>query len=139
MTYSESLARIARTDPRVREYEYDEGNEMGKHWLHLADGWIAEDGSHTIHESTVRECIYHLTLVREEELGEGIPLSELSHFLCCKDKRHPLWEGLYSLDDETQPEPRVNCACDNCFYGRDRLAMEIFRLRSKLEEKDTDK
>lgn len=47
--------------------------------------------------------------------------------LCTKDKRSPYFEDIYGLDDEP-PGPRQGCYCDNCFYGRDRLAMVIIEL-----------
>ncbi len=47
--------------------------------------------------------------------------------LCYHDKRNP-----YHLDiedfDEFEILPRNNCMCDNCFYGRDELAMYILEL-----------
>ncbi|MCH2125908.1 MAG: hypothetical protein MK165_14035 [Pirellulaceae bacterium] len=50
--YSEKLEALAEADERIDEYEH--GGES--HWLHLADGWT--DGEcHTIHETTVQECL----------------------------------------------------------------------------------
>lgn len=55
---------------------------------------------------------------------------EILSKLCHKDKRNP--DGQYSYtspeDLDDIPEPRVKCSCDNCFYGKDQLAMEIIRL-----------
>lgn len=48
--------------------------------------------------------------------------------LCYRDPRNPLFND---YDSET-PEPRDGCACDNCFYGRDELALEIIRLRERI-------
>jgi len=56
---------------------------------------------------------------------------EVCHRLCVRDPRYPLFEELYP-DDEEIPVPRTNCYCDNCFYGRDALALEILRLRSEI-------
>lgn len=51
--------------------------------------------------------------------------------LCIYDPRNPLYANLYGDHDPADiPAPRNDCACDNCFYGRDRLALEILRLRS---------
>jgi len=47
--------------------------------------------------------------------------------LCYYDRRNPMYEDLY-LDDDEPREPRKECFCDNCFYGRDELALEILRL-----------
>lgn len=49
--------------------------------------------------------------------------------LCICDKRHPYHDTEYA--DEI---PRQGCACDNCFYGRDKLALEIIRLQEMLKE-----
>jgi hypothetical protein len=54
-------------------------------------------------------------------------------YLCNRDKRNPIWESLYEFD-ENPPEPRKDCYCDNCFYGRDKLALEIIRLQKKNGE-----
>ena len=47
--------------------------------------------------------------------------------LCQHDPRNPF----HDADDDTAP--RDGCACDNCFYGRDQMALEIIRLRETLE------
>lgn len=52
---------------------------------------------------------------------------EIFENLCTKDPRYPMYQDIYGHDDEV-PEPRKDCACDNCFYGRDRLAIEILKL-----------
>jgi hypothetical protein len=58
-------------------------------------------------------------------------LSEVVENLCSHDPRNPDWANLYAYDDpEDIREPRKDCFCDNCFYRRDRLALEILRLRS---------
>ena len=57
--------------------------------------------------------------------------------LCTYDSRNPYGYISYGTvdDDEVVPAPRQQgCGCDNCFYGRDRLAMEIIRLRSAISE-----
>ena len=48
---------------------------------------------------------------------------EVYENLCWYDERNP--NNDYN-DGDT--EPRKDCYCDNCFYGRDKLAMEIIRL-----------
>jgi hypothetical protein len=47
--------------------------------------------------------------------------------LCWYDKRHPD----YDEQENEGTKPRVNCFCDNCFYGRDELALEILKTRPK--------
>ena len=50
--------------------------------------------------------------------------------LCYYDGRNP---DRYSLDEDDPREPRdPGCACDNCYYGRDALALEVIRLRNAL-------
>lgn len=48
--------------------------------------------------------------------------------LCYHDPRNPF----FTPDDQPR-EPRNGCACDNCFYGRDQMALEIIRLSESLE------
>ena len=36
-------------------------------------------------------------------------------------------------DDLCTYDPRINCACDNCFYGRDRLALQLIDALEALE------
>lgn len=46
-----------------------------------------------------------------------------SESLCIYDKRSPYLEDTFTGCDEDTPQPRQkDCSCDNCFYGRDRLA-----------------
>lgn len=48
--------------------------------------------------------------------------------LCYRDPRNPMHEDIYPAGvDETG-----DCFCDNCFYGRHELALEIIRTRSLL-------
>ena len=57
--------------------------------------------------------------------------SEILEALCNLDPRNPL-NPLDCYAKADRPEPRgKNCSCDNCFYGRDKLALEIIRLRGK--------
>jgi hypothetical protein len=52
---------------------------------------------------------------------------EIFEHLCVYDKRSP-----FCNEEITGPqEPRIDCFCDNCFYGRDKLAVEILRLQEK--------
>ena len=52
--------------------------------------------------------------------------------LCYYDRRNP--DHYPFLDDDEPREPRQpGCACDNCFYGRDELALEVIQLRKELE------
>jgi hypothetical protein len=57
---------------------------------------------------------------------------EILSRLCAYDPRNP---DRLDLDDEDQPQPRTNCFCDNCFYGRDALALEILRLQGEHRAK----
>lgn len=53
--------------------------------------------------------------------------------LCVFDSRNPHYFDIKAgyFGDE-MPKPREKeCGCDACFYGRDRLALEIIRLRGK--------
>ena len=66
-------------------------------------------------------CICGIVLVRNYGRGAHMTEQEIFENLCTYDERNPLydWPGI----------PREGCYCDNCFYGRDKLAVEILRLR----------
>lgn len=56
---------------------------------------------------------------------------EVLQQLCLYDIRNPdcQWgEGEY--EEENGEPPPSPCYCDNCFYGRAKLALEILRLRN---------
>jgi len=53
---------------------------------------------------------------------------EVYSYLCSYDKRSPDYLDLIDEDDP-EPVPRVDCFCDNCFNGRDMLALEIIKLK----------
>tara|TARA_R110002167_G_scaffold98020_2_gene258239 strand:- start:3647 stop:3829 length:183 start_codon:yes stop_codon:yes gene_type:complete len=53
---------------------------------------------------------------------------EINANLCTYDPRNPLYGD---LDEDSLEELRGgdnDCYCDNCFYGRDRLAMAWIEL-----------
>ena len=50
--------------------------------------------------------------------------------LCTKDPRYPMFNDIHGDEDE-KPTPRQDCACDNCFYGRDAMALEIIALQEQ--------
>jgi hypothetical protein len=54
--------------------------------------------------------------------------------LCSYDKRNPNSE---MFDEDDGPEDE--CYCDNCYYGRTKLAEEILRLQEIKEVKDVNK
>lgn len=58
---------------------------------------------------------------------DAMPMTDVLESLCVYDARNPL--SAHLLDDDDPAQPRDSCTCDNCFYGRDRLALEIIRLR----------
>ncbi len=52
---------------------------------------------------------------------------EVAENLCYYDKRNP--GGAFVNDPgEYAEKPAGLCYCDNCFYGRDKLAKEIIKL-----------
>lgn len=69
-----------------------------------------------------------------EEEQHSTPKRKVNAFeyLCIYDERNPNSEYLIMVDDEDKPKPRRDCACDNCFYGRDELALEIIRLQEVI-------
>ena len=56
---------------------------------------------------------------------------EIFRYLCTKDQRNPLFQDVYGCDDDI-PEARKDCACDNCFYGRDTIAIELLKTEADL-------
>lgn len=50
---------------------------------------------------------------------------EIVENLCTYDPRNPLFSQIHADDLAPIPAPRDNCYCDNCFKGRDRLALEL--------------
>jgi hypothetical protein len=58
-------------------------------------------------------------------------LKEILKCLCWYDPRNPNYYNPFDAEDERKP--RENCYCDNCFYGRDALALEIINLRELLK------
>jgi hypothetical protein len=58
--------------------------------------------------------------------------------LCSKDPRHPLFKDIYG-DEEPPPVPRDKpCYCDSCFRGKDKLAVEILRLREVIAQQNKE-
>jgi len=57
---------------------------------------------------------------------------EVESNLCCYDTRSPDYNDLLwgvNGDPKELPRPRRrDCGCDNCFYGRDRLAVALLDL-----------
>lgn len=64
--------------------------------------------------------------------------------LCNGDDRHPDYAALAKGEMESgydAPKRSADCACDNCFYGRDRAATQSIRLvaalRLAISQRDT--
>ena len=55
---------------------------------------------------------------------------EILNNLCYYNKRNP---NGFSDDDDVQTN-RDNCSCDNCFYGRNKLALEIIKINDSYSE-----
>lgn len=45
---------------------------------------------------------------------------DVIEYLCYRDKRSPEYNIEYGL-------PNNDCSCDNCFYGRNKLANELLK------------
>ena len=52
--------------------------------------------------------------------------------LCSNDPRSAFY---IELDDDPRPA-RVNCFCENCFSGKDKLAVRIAELEAALKQLD---
>lgn len=68
----------------------------------------------------------------------SLSIHKVYHALCVKDQRYPLYNQIHDIETDGPPIPRIDCACDNCFYGRDPLAIEILRLfrKQQMTEKE---
>ena len=61
--------------------------------------------------------------------GGCMPEEEIRECLCIKDPRNPLHSEVYTeYEADEIPPPRVGCYCDNCFTGKDKLAVELLRV-----------
>lgn len=62
--------------------------------------------------------------------------NKLYEHLCVKDPRYPDYAALFPADEYEPGEvvPRVGCSCDNCFRGKDRLAVTAIELLEVLED-----
>ena len=62
-------------------------------------------------------------------------MSNYKEDLCIYDPQNPLSnanpEHGYPTDDDPEPR-RKDCSCDNCFYGRDKLALRILKLQAEI-------
>jgi hypothetical protein len=64
-------------------------------------------------------------------------LKEVYKYLCTKDPRsstYDLYQYAFEVWSEPIPEPRKDCHCDNCFYGKDKLTVEILRLNEIINK-----
>jgi hypothetical protein len=65
--------------------------------------------------------------------------TQIKEKLCIYDRRNPDFsiteEFGYDKEDidATGDHAKPNCGCDNCFYGRHKLAEEILRLTYTLK------
>lgn len=62
-------------------------------------------------------------------------LSELYENLCRYDTRNPYYDAEYDSDFVARSD---NCYCDNCFYGRDKLAMSTIDAYNHLTNELTN-
>jgi len=58
---------------------------------------------------------------------------EIKINLCYYDPENPN-SNLDAYEDEDRPQPRNECGCDNCFYGRDKLAMQLIEAKRERNE-----
>jgi len=65
-------------------------------------------------------------------------VNEIASKLCNYDTRNPDGVKSYMTEEEIKESgynamPQSNCYCDNCFYGRAKLALIILKLMGKVE------
>lgn len=64
-------------------------------------------------------------------------IKDIATNLCNYDTRNPNGVKSYMTKEEIKEEgytatPKHNCSCDNCFYGRTKLALYILKLRAVM-------
>lgn len=95
---------------------------------------LYDDGS--IVRVTVRDDGESEMLIKpsDREIDHAL-LRQISNDLCMYDPRNPYHEDVTCCydEDDPPPPPRVKCSCDNCFYGRDRLAVMLLNLLERKE------
>jgi len=64
--------------------------------------------------------------------------TEILENLCSYDPRSPDYadylECMEGLDEKLRKPRQSDCACDNCFYGRDALAVALLDALDELED-----
>lgn len=60
-------------------------------------------------------------------------MKDIASNLCYYDKRNPDNNlDIMDLDDNEIEVAKKDCHCDNCFYGRTKLAEYIIKLKGQL-------
>lgn len=60
--------------------------------------------------------------------------SDILYKLCSYDVRNPMYNEMFGLyDDDDKPKRSKDCSCDNCFYGRDEMAVYMLKSIELLE------
>lgn len=62
-------------------------------------------------------------------------IQEIASNLCYYDTRNPNGVKSYMTQEELKEEgctatSKYDCSCDNCFYGRTKLALYILKLKN---------
>lgn len=61
---------------------------------------------------------------------------EISNYLCIYHPKHPEYKFTTELYEENEkPKPGGDCCCDNCYYGRYELALELFKQIDKNKKR----
>ena len=66
-------------------------------------------------------------------------ISEIAEGLCAYDTRNPNGVKSFMTQEEIKEEgytatAKRDCMCDNCFYGRTKLAQYILRIREAIPQ-----
>lgn len=60
-------------------------------------------------------------------------MEDIASNLCYYDKRNPDNNlDIMDLDDNEIEVAKKDCHCDNCFYGRTKLALYILKLKNEM-------
>ena len=59
---------------------------------------------------------------------------EIKGNLCYHDRDNQKNSNIDDYDEEDRPQPRNGCYCDNCFSGRDKLAVQMLETQRERDE-----
>jgi hypothetical protein len=77
------------------------------------------------------------TTLEQLRVLSNLTMTEIAEKLCYYDTRNPDGVKSYMTEEEIKEEgytatSKHDCSCDNCFYGRTKLALYILKLSNAM-------